>query len=103
MLWLCLHVIVTLTLTAHDVQSAECNVGEYVERLAAQLHGQFASQDGALLVENINEIIQDFEMKGGRQNLQLSMKYKYIYRYVYTHMHQFIDLPFCGNAICDLC
>lgn len=43
MLYICIGVAVTLTLTAHDVQSAKCDVGENVERLAAQLHGQFAS------------------------------------------------------------
>lgn len=63
--------IVTLTLTTNDVQSAECDVGKQIECFAAQFDGQFAGQDGALLIENINKIIQDFEMECGCQNLEL--------------------------------
>lgn len=59
-----------MRLTTDNVQGAECDVGEQVERLAAHLDGQLAGQDGALLVEHIDEVVQDFEMESGRQNLQ---------------------------------
>lgn len=59
-----------LLLTAYNVQSAECDVGEQVERFAAYLNAQLAGQDGALLVEHIDEVVQDFEMESGRENLQ---------------------------------
>jgi len=61
-----------LTLTTNNVQSAERDVGEQVERLAAHLHRQFSGQDRALLVENVYEVVQDFEVEGGREDLNFN-------------------------------
>lgn len=58
-----------LTLTTNNVQGAERDVGEQVERLAAHLHRQFSGQDCALLIENVDEIVQDFEVEGRCEDL----------------------------------
>lgn len=49
--------------TTDNIQGTQCYIGEDIKWFFVQFTLQFICQDGTLLIENINEIIQNFEME----------------------------------------
>ena len=57
-------------LTTHHVQCAQRHVREAVETLlVAQLRLEALHQHGALLLEDVDEVVQDLEMERRREDL----------------------------------
>lgn len=55
--------------TTDDIQGAQCDTTEAVERSSSGLLLQFLHQDLGLLVHHLQKVGQDGEMKGGSEEL----------------------------------
>lgn len=59
----------THTHTTDDIESAECDVAEAVEGPFPCLRVKFVNEDLGLLVHHLQEVGQNGEMEGGREEL----------------------------------
>jgi hypothetical protein len=76
-IWLSLKIIdfSKFTITTNNVQSGQSDIGKYVERFISHFSFHSFGQHGALFVEDVDKVLQDFKMECRSENLSSGMPF----------------------------